>query len=870
MDRIQFRRDSSENWKKHNPTLMEGEVGYEIDTRKRKIGDGYTAWNDLKYLAAENISQELGDDDNLVLSQSAITELITEGYLYKGIADTTTHITEPAGKIFYIVTTPGNYIGFGNITINGGLNIVKWDGTTWIKDEVQLDVTKEQVDEIEELLNNTISNVGIDEYETFSTSKAYAVGDVVSHNNKLYKFIVPHSAGAFDEGQVEETSLKSLLEKEDLHLQGQTNFSISKTCFKTHISYSYGTNNTVHIPFFIKADETITLKLYNKQIEYNSEGRTDFVVTFRTEENESNGPILYDEGENTATLTKDVSELIVYANNGIKSLSFDLEVYSTDIISLLKKNSNKIQINSNDIDSIKNILNSTLRTEDKNINMEGAVDDFIYSQSAYVGLNYKFSKDCVIKSFSIRSFGFDSSVIGREMEFVIGTIDQRNWLLPRITFSAKISNVDVNHYILTFEFNDFILAKQDEVIFIKMVNLATSSNNVLAALSSASFMADKKVLKTNNLNDALQEVPNKGFAYYNINYINIDTIFAFKEDIEQLLSSDSNLQQQINNSKIYTDDVNGNKYYIKISNGKIILQSLKINNLLVIGHSFVTYNNAPDADWYLDDGENRAMAPSVNEHQWTEFIKNKIGCSIEKKSGVDFERNYSTEYDFSTKWNITDDYDAICVYLCENAVYSDTLQKSWEAMLNYLKSAAPKARIYCTASWFADARQEAIEKACSNVSNVVYVNCLGINIKDVNKSNRWEKGDYYIGRSNQYYPMGAAYSHPNDMGHMLIANRFLQAFGDEQIQGINHTITLEQVNGGEISTVNTDWIENAVVTIRCIPEDGHEIQSITVQKVSGDTIEATKRTNDYYDSTERVYYTFVMPNEDVLVTPIWS
>lgn len=213
MDRIQFRRDSSENWKKHNPTLMEGEVGYEIDTRKRKIGDGRTAWNDLKYLAAENISQELGDDDNLVLSQSAITELITEGYLYKGIADTTTNITEPTGKIFYIVTTPGNYIGFGNITINGGLNIVKWDGTTWIKDEVQLDVTKEQVDEIEELLNNTISNVGIDEYETFSTSKAYAVGDVVSYNNKLYKFIVPHSAGAFDEGQVEETSLKRDLEK---------------------------------------------------------------------------------------------------------------------------------------------------------------------------------------------------------------------------------------------------------------------------------------------------------------------------------------------------------------------------------------------------------------------------------------------------------------------------------------------------------------------------------------------------------------------------------------------------------------------------------------------------------------------------------
>lgn len=212
MDRIQFRRDSSENWKKHNPTLMEGEVGYEIDTRKRKIGDGYTAWNNLKYLAAENISQELGDDDNLVLSQSAITELITEGYLYKGIADTTTNITEPTGKIFYIVTTPGNYIGFGNITINGGLNIVKWDGTTWIKDEVQLDVTKEQIDTINQQISDLNSNTGISEYEEFSISKVYAVGDVVSYNNKAYKFIVPHSAGAWDESQVERFSLNKKID----------------------------------------------------------------------------------------------------------------------------------------------------------------------------------------------------------------------------------------------------------------------------------------------------------------------------------------------------------------------------------------------------------------------------------------------------------------------------------------------------------------------------------------------------------------------------------------------------------------------------------------------------------------------------------
>lgn len=207
MDRIQLRRDSSENWKKYNPVLMEGEVGYETDTRKRKIGDGHIAWNDLEYLVAENIAQELGDGENIVISQKVMTELIDEGYLYKGIANTTTNITEPTGKIFYIVTSPGTYIGFNNIVIDGGLNIVKWNGTSWVKDKISLDVTKEQIDAIDQKISDLNSNTGISEYEQFNTSKAYAVGDVVSYMNKLYKFIVPHSAGAWDESQVESESL---------------------------------------------------------------------------------------------------------------------------------------------------------------------------------------------------------------------------------------------------------------------------------------------------------------------------------------------------------------------------------------------------------------------------------------------------------------------------------------------------------------------------------------------------------------------------------------------------------------------------------------------------------------------------------------
>lgn len=48
-DRIQIRRDSASNWVAENPVLAQGEFGYELVTKKLKIGDGLSAWNDLDY-----------------------------------------------------------------------------------------------------------------------------------------------------------------------------------------------------------------------------------------------------------------------------------------------------------------------------------------------------------------------------------------------------------------------------------------------------------------------------------------------------------------------------------------------------------------------------------------------------------------------------------------------------------------------------------------------------------------------------------------------------------------------------------------------------------------------------------------------------
>jgi len=47
--RVQFRRDTATAWSTTNPILAQGEVGYEYDTGRFKVGNGIQGWNSLAY-----------------------------------------------------------------------------------------------------------------------------------------------------------------------------------------------------------------------------------------------------------------------------------------------------------------------------------------------------------------------------------------------------------------------------------------------------------------------------------------------------------------------------------------------------------------------------------------------------------------------------------------------------------------------------------------------------------------------------------------------------------------------------------------------------------------------------------------------------
>ena len=71
-----IRKGTAAQWASDNPILKDGQEGYETDTRKRKVGDGTTAWNSLSYDASDGGGGSLTDGS--VTTAKLATEAVTD------------------------------------------------------------------------------------------------------------------------------------------------------------------------------------------------------------------------------------------------------------------------------------------------------------------------------------------------------------------------------------------------------------------------------------------------------------------------------------------------------------------------------------------------------------------------------------------------------------------------------------------------------------------------------------------------------------------------------------------------------------------------------------------------------------------------
>jgi hypothetical protein len=105
---IQIRRDTAAAWTSANTTLATGEIGFETDTNKFKIGNG-TAWTALPY----NPSWLFASANTFTVNQTFTGSITANG----GIALNSNLVTSPKIQNYSEVCTIPT-ISSGNLTLN--------------------------------------------------------------------------------------------------------------------------------------------------------------------------------------------------------------------------------------------------------------------------------------------------------------------------------------------------------------------------------------------------------------------------------------------------------------------------------------------------------------------------------------------------------------------------------------------------------------------------------------------------------------------------------------------------------------------------------------------------------------------------------
>ena len=122
--RIQFRRDTAANWTSVNPTLQSGELGFESNTGKFKIGNGSSSWTALSY--ASILPSDIGE-----LSQDAVNSALTmgEGILknYDDNANTLTLYVDSNSVQTVVRDTHSNFVADETTVYDEGVLLYETD-----------------------------------------------------------------------------------------------------------------------------------------------------------------------------------------------------------------------------------------------------------------------------------------------------------------------------------------------------------------------------------------------------------------------------------------------------------------------------------------------------------------------------------------------------------------------------------------------------------------------------------------------------------------------------------------------------------------------------------------------------------------------
>lgn len=194
--RIQLRNDLMTVWAEHNPILLPGEVGYEVDTNKFKIGNGQTAWNDLEYFTTDanaNIEQQIENILEAIGDAASTDEKTVYGYINAIDKKYQTAVSN------YLPLTGGTMIG--NIILTDGGFVISDKAVdekinafaNYITDNGKVDTLRELIQYVEEHGGEVIEITGaIDTLRNLVGDKSVAEQIAVAgtrYENRKYEIV---------------------------------------------------------------------------------------------------------------------------------------------------------------------------------------------------------------------------------------------------------------------------------------------------------------------------------------------------------------------------------------------------------------------------------------------------------------------------------------------------------------------------------------------------------------------------------------------------------------------------------------------------------------------------------------------------------
>jgi hypothetical protein len=520
---------------------------------------------------------------------------------------------------------------------------------------------------------------------------------------------------------------------------------------------------------------------------------------------------------------------------------------------------------------------------------------------SYIACDYNFTEEVILDSIDIARHVDDS--VGTEVHIVLGTRDQRSWLLNIRNYTCRITSVrEVNGItISTITPQETIFVSSDDYIFIE---IDKAKDVQTFNYGSSDDTSHTLWYGTDDASDISTYYQTVGLSYcvcYGYT-LRKTTLWSF---LRETMSNVSDNTSRIESNEIalkqlnpLTDVVTGGLYTLQVKNGVLGLKSMSVKNILILGHSHTNHAVAYYQDleslskypiWYSD---NRAMAATTDDTQWHALLKEGIGTDAyieranskiynsetdeyETKVGcAAIEQNYKKIDDISEAlvFDKTKNYDLIIVYISENMSVSSSSTEDknactqlWTNMFSYFKESYPDAYILQVCFSSETPQSWLIRSVCSTF------NAAFLKTDNLLAENKPTAGDYvkvsdkYVSEFGDYqYMRSVITGHPSDMYMALFANTLLSKYGYKELNYI-HKVNLVQKDNGTISCSSDNWVYRGICSIKCTPLDGHTISSISIVDSLGLAVSAEYKENQFGK-----YYIFTMPNRDVTVTPTFD